>query len=50
LSRTLGNTKSVSLRKGVFSRQSEKKPGKKWVMGTGAFDAFDFGTLNLPHT
>jgi hypothetical protein len=19
-------------------------------MGTGAFDAFDFGTLNLPHT
>src|SRR6202142_3850049 len=50
LSRTLGNTKSVSLPKGVLSRHARRNPARRGCMGTGAFDAFDFGTLNLPHT
>src|ERR1700693_5160101 len=50
LSLTLGNTKSVSLPKGVLSRQARRNPARRGCMGTGAFDAFDFGTLNLPHT
>src|SRR5664279_2439533 len=50
LSLTLGNTKSVSLLKGVLSRQAGRNPAGSGCMGTGAFDAFDFGTLNLPHT
>src|SRR5438552_18851903 len=50
LSLTLGNTKSVSLLKGVLSRQARRNPASRGCMGTGAFDAFDFGTLNLPHT
>jgi hypothetical protein len=50
LSLMLGNTKSVSLPKGVLSRHARRNPASRGWMGTGAFDAFDFGTLNLPHT
>ncbi len=47
--RVLGNTKSSSLAYGVFSRQASRKPARRGCVGTGTFDAFDFGTLNLPH-
>src|SRR5271157_1272092 len=48
--RVLGNTKSWSLAYGVFSRQASRKPARRGCIGTGAFEAFDFGSLNRPHT
>src|SRR5450755_2454189 len=50
LSLMLGNTKSESLAKGVWSRQARRNPASRGCMGTGDFDAFDFGTLNRPQT
>jgi hypothetical protein len=46
---TLRNT-SLSLGYFVVLRHASGKPAKSGCMGTGAFDAFDFGSLNLSHT
>src|ERR1700724_3015234 len=45
--RTLGNTKSVSLPKGVLSRHARRNPAKRGCMGTGAFDVMLVGCRSI---
>src|SRR5580693_1882774 len=48
--RKLGKTKSSSFAYGVLSLHAIKKPASTGCIGTGAFEAFDLGTLNWAQT